>query len=443
MPKIAMIGAGSVVFTKNLLGDILSFPELATSHIALHDIDAGRLEAGERMARWTAGQLGASPTITAHQDRRAALDGADYVINMVQVGGHTATMLDFDIPKQYGLEQTIGDTLGIGGIFRALRTIPVLLDICGDMAEVCPNAWLLNYTNPMAMLVWAVTRATRIKVVGLCHSVQGTARALAKYCDVPYYELEYDTAGINHMAWYTTLKWNGQDMYPTLREAMAHRFVYAKDKVRFEIFRHFGYFVTESSEHMAEYTPYFIKSPAEVDRLDIPIDEYPRRSVANVREYEHTIEKLRTGRDFRIQRSEEYASLIIHSLETDTPRYIYGNVENQGLIDNLPQGACVEVRCNMDRQGLHPVPYGALPPHLAALNRTNINVQELTVLAALEGNRDHVYHAAYLDPHTASVLTLDQIQALVTDLIHAHGDALPAGVRTAREKVVVNGRVPA
>ncbi len=429
MPKIAMIGAGSVVFTKNLLGDILSFPELGQAHIALHDIDPARLEAGERMARWTANKLGAQPTITASLDRRAALDGADYVINMIQVGGHAATMIDFDIPTRYGLRQTIGDTLGIGGIFRALRTIPVLLDICQDMQACCPQAWLLNYTNPMAMLVWAVTRATPVKVVGLCHSVQGTARQIARYCEIPHYELEYDTAGINHMAWYMTLRWNGQDMYPKLREALNHRFLYAKDKVRFEILRHFGYFVTESSEHMAEYVPYFIKSPAEVDRLDIPLDEYPRRSIENLREFEYTIGKLQRGGEFRIQRSEEYASLIIHSLETGERRAIYGNVENCGLISNLPQGSCVEVRCELDRDGLHPVPFGELPPQLAALNRSNINVQELTVRAALEGNRDHVYHAAYLDPHTAASLTLPKIQAMVDDLLVAHGDALPEGVR--------------
>lgn len=428
MPKIAMIGAGSVVFTKNLLGDILSFPELADSHIALHDIDLMRLESGERMARWTASKLGAHPTITASLDRRATLDGADYVINMIQVGGHAATMLDFDIPKQYGLRQTIADTLGIGGIFRALRTIPVLLDICYDMERLCPNAWLLNYTNPMAMLVWAVTRATKVKVVGLCHSVQGTAYRLSLYLDVPFEELEYDTAGINHMAWYTTLKWRGQDMYPALRETMRHRYIYAKDKVRFEIMRHFGYFVTESSEHMSEYVPYFIKRPTEIDRLDIPLDEYPRRSVNNLREFELTAEKLRAGGDFKMERSEEYASLIIHSMETGVRRHIYGNVENRGLIDNLLPGACVEVRCNLDRQGLHPVPYGVLPPQLAALNRTNMNVQELTVRAALEGARDYVYHAAYLDPHTAASLSLDEIKAMVDDLIVAHGDALPEGI---------------
>lgn len=429
MPKIAMIGAGSVVFTKNLLGDILSFPELGQAHIALHDIDPARLEAGERMARWTANKLGAQPTITASLDRRAALDGADYVINMIQVGGHAATMIDFDIPTRYGLRQTIGDTLGIGGIFRALRTIPVLLDICADMRQGCPDAWLLNYTNPMAMLVWAVTAATSTKVVGLCHSVQGTSRQIASYAGVPREELEYECAGINHMAWFTRLEWNGQDVYPRLREAMNHRYVYARDKVRFEILRHFGYFVTESSEHMAEYTPYFIKSAAEIDRLDIPIDEYPRRSRDNLEEFQYTLSKLQRGGTFPLRRSEEYASLIIYGMETGVPQVIYGNVENCGLIDNLPQGACVEVRCNINRDGLHPVPFGALPPHLAALDRTNINVQELTVRAALEGDRNHVYHAAYLDPHTAATLTLPQIQAMVDDLIAAHGDSLPAGLR--------------
>lgn len=429
MPKIAMIGAGSVVFTKNLLGDILSFPELGEATISLHDIDPARLEAGERMARWTAATVGAPARIEASLDRRRVLDGADYVINMIQVGGHSATMVDFDIPAAYGLRQTIGDTLGIGGIFRALRTIPVLLDICADMREVSPAAWLLNYTNPMAMLVWAVTAATATKVVGLCHSVQGTSRQIAAYADVPREELDFDCAGINHMAWYTRLEWNGQDVYPRLREAMNHRYIYAKDKVRFEILRHFGHFVTESSEHMAEYTPYFIKSDAEVDRLDIPINEYPRRSRGNLEEFQYTLGKLQRGGAFPLKRSEEYASLIIYGMETGARQVIYGNVENCGLIDNLPQGACVEVRCEIDRDGLHPVPFGALPPQLAALDRTNINVQELTVRAALEGNRDHVYHAAYLDPHTAATLTLPQIKAMVDDLIAAYGDSLPVGIR--------------
>ena len=429
MPKIAMIGAGSVVFTKNLLGDILSFPELGESTIALHDIDPARLEAGERMARWTAAAVGAPARIEASLDRRRVVDGADYVINMIQVGGHHATMLDFDIPAAYGLRQTIGDTLGIGGIFRALRTIPVLLDICADMREVSPDAWLLNYTNPMAMLVWAVTSATSAKVVGLCHSVQGTSRQIASYAGIPREELEYECAGINHMAWYTRLEWNGQDVYPRLREAMNHRYVYARDKVRFEILRHFGYFVTESSEHMAEYTPYFIKNSHEVDRLDIPIDEYPRRSRDNLEAFEYTLSKLQRGGTFPLRRSEEYASLIIYGMETGVPQVIYGNVENCGLIDNLPQGACVEVRCDIDRDGLHPLPFGALPPQLAALDRTNISVQELTVRAALEGNRDHVYHAAYLDLHTAATLTLPQIKAMVDDLIAAHGDSLPVGIR--------------
>ena len=436
MPKIAMIGAGSVVFTKNLLGDILSFPALAESTISLHDIDAERLDAGYRMAQWTANALAAHPTIEAHTDRRAALEGADYVINMVQVGGHAATLLDFDIPRQYGLRQTIGDTMGIGGIFRALRTIPVILDICRDIQAVCPDAWLLNYTNPMAMLMWAINAATPIKSVGLCHSVQGTSHQLADYLDVPYKELVYDTAGINHMAWFMKLQWEGEDLYPMLREAMQHRFIFARDKVRFEIFKHFGYFVTESSEHMSEYVPYFLKSPTEIDRLDIPLDEYVRRSANNLRDFQHTYKRLNNGPSFTVRRSEEYGAFIIHAIETGVPYEIYGNVGNRGLIDNLAQDACVEVRCTVDKEGIHPVPFGALPPQLAALNRSNIDVQRLAVKAALEGNRDAVYYAAYLDPAASSTLTLGQIQAMVTDLIAAHGDALPEGVRVGRRMSV-------
>ncbi|MGH2478452.1 MAG: alpha-glucosidase/alpha-galactosidase, partial [Ktedonobacteraceae bacterium] len=348
MPKITLIGAGSVVFTLNLLGDILSYPELADAEIALMDIDPERLHIAELMAHKLAEKLGAHPAITAYADRRAALDGANYVINTIQVGGYPSTLIDFEIPKKYGLQQTIADTMGIGGIFRALRTIPVILAICHDMEEVCPHALFLNYVNPMAMNTWAITRGTRIKTVGLCHSVQGTAKQLCHYMDLSYEGLNYRCAGINHMAFYLELKHNGQDVYPLLREVAEKPEVQDRDPVRFELFKRLGYFVTESSEHSAEYVPYFIRRdrPDLVERFHVPIDEYIRRCQAQNAWWESMREQLLAGTaEFEPKRSGEYAALIIHSMETHTPHVIYGNVSNAGLISNLPRGCCVEVPC--------------------------------------------------------------------------------------------------
>lgn len=429
MTKITFIGAGSVVFTKNLLGDILTFPELADCAISLHDIDPVRLETAERMARWTAKTLGASPTITASLDRKAALDGADYVINMIQVGMHAATLIDFDIPRQYGLKQTIADSHGIGGIFRALRTIPVMQDIAHDMEAVCPHGMMLNYTNPMSMLCWAWFDSTHIPIVGLCHSVQGTTQQISEYAGVSYEEVTYLGAGINHLAWILRFEHNGQDAYPLLRQALEEGRIPLDDLVRAELFRRLGYYVTESSEHNAEYSALFIPHEGQIEKFNIPIDEYVRRSEANLIEFEETRQKLLRGEPFEIERSAEYASLIIHSLETGQPRVIYGNVRNDHLIDNLPQGCCVEVPCLVDRNGVQPTRIGSLPPQLAGMSRLHISVQELTVRAALEGKRDHVYHAAMLDPLVAATLPLDRIWAMVDDLIAAHGSALPKGIR--------------
>jgi alpha-galactosidase len=468
MPKITFIGAGSTVFAKNLLGDIFSFPELAGSTISLFDIDAERLRTSEIVARKLADSAGAPAQIETTTDRRAALDGADYAISMIQVAGYKpGTVVDFEIPKKYGLRQTIADTLGIGGIMRALRTIPVLLDMCRDMEELCPDVTFLNYVNPMAMNCWAVNRATSIKTVGLCHSVQGTAMELARDIHVPIEEINYLCAGINHMAFYLRFERDGQDLYPLLRQVVAEGRVPEGNRVRYEMLTRLGYFVTESSEHFSEYVPWFIKRdrPDLIDRFNVPLDEYIRRCELQIADWGHMraaledpdpqaadryeqarmeerlariarrdpeyAQQLRAAweeerKSHTVHRSHEYGSLIIHSMETGQPRVVYGNVANHGLIDNLPQGCCVEVPCVVDTNGLQPTHIGTLPPHLAALMQTNINVQALTVEAALTHKREHIYHAAMLDPHTAAELSLDQIWSLVDDLIAAHGDWLPA-----------------
>jgi alpha-galactosidase len=429
MPKITFIGAGSTVFAKNLLGDILSLPELAESTVSLFDIDADRLRTSEIVARKTAEVLRAGAHIEATTDRRAALDGADYALAMFQVGGYRpGTVVDFEVPKRYGLRQTIADTLGIGGLMRGLRTIPVLLDMCRDMAELCPDVTFLNYVNPMAMNCWALDRASRIRTVGLCHSVQLTARELARDISVPVDEISYLCAGINHMAFYLRFERNGEDLYPQIRQVMDEGRVPANDRVRYEMLRRLGYFVTESSEHFSEYVPWFIKRdrPHLVERFNIPLDEYIRRCEVQIAGWEELRDALESGGlELDVRRSHEYAASIIHSMETGVPRVVYGNVANRGLIDNLPDGCCVEVPCLVDRSGVQPVRVGTLPPHLAALMQTNVNVQALTVEAALTCRRDHIYHAAMLDPHTAAELDLDQIWSLVDELIEAHGGWLP------------------
>jgi alpha-galactosidase len=435
MTKITFIGAGSTVFAKNLLGDILSFPELAESTISLMDIDPERLRISEIVAHKVAAFFGAKPNIEATLDRRRALDNADYAISMFQVGGYKpSTIIDFEIPKKYGIRQTIADTLGIGGIMRGLRTIPVFLDICKDMEELCPDVMFLQYVNPMAMNTWAINRASSIKTVGLCHSVQGTAEALAKDIGVPYNEINYICAGINHMAFYLKFERNGENLYPQIRQVLeastyGRRHRELADHVRYEVFRRMGYFVTESSEHFSEYVPWFIKHdrPDLIEQYEIPLDEYITRCEMQIAEWEAEKAMLERSEldEARYERSHEYGSLIIHSMETGEPRIVYGNVSNRGLIDNLPQGCCVEVPCLVDRNGLQPTKIGLMPPHLAALQQTNINVQSLVVEAALTRKREHIYHAAMLDPHTAAELSLDQIWSLVDDLIEAHGDMMP------------------
>jgi alpha-galactosidase len=433
MAKISFIGAGSTVFAKTLMGDILSYPELAGCTLSLHDIDPERLRTSEIVAHKVAEALNVKPQIEATLDRRASLDGADYAIAMFQVGGYKpGTVIDFEVPKKVGLRQTIADTLGIGGIMRGLRTIPVLLEMCRDMEELCPEVTLLQYVNPMAMNCWAIGRASPIRTVGLCHSVQGTAAQLARDIKVPIEEITYLCAGINHLAFYLRferkLDAGKEDLYPLLHQVVADGRVPSWNKVRYDVLQRLGYFVTESSEHFAEYVPWFIKRdrPDLIKAYNIPLDEYISRCENQIAAWDQMREVFESEDiPLFVERSHEYGAQIIHSLETGEPCVIYGNVINQGLIDNLPSGCCVEVPCVVDKNGIQPTPIGQLPPHLAALMQTNINVQALTVEAALTQKREHIYHAAMLDPHTAAELDLDQIWSLVDDLIAAHGDWLP------------------
>ncbi len=429
-PKIALIGAGSTVFAKNLIGDILSFEELSGAQFALMDIDAERLETSRIVAEKLIESAPAKDiSLCVTQNRREALDGADYVLTMFQVGGYKpATVTDFEIPKTYGLRQTIADTLGIGGIMRGLRTIPVFLDLAREMEELCPDALLLNYVNPMAMICWAVSRASSISTVGLCHSVQGTAGELAKDIGVPIEEINYVSAGINHMAFYLSFERDGQDLYPEIRKVIDEGRVPDGNRVRYEVFKRTGYFVTESSEHFSEYVPWFIKRdrPDLIEQFNIPLDEYPRRCERQIARWDAMRQEYIGEAPIEHKRSHEYASRIVMAKETGEPYVMYGNVPNRGLISNLPDDACVEVPTLVDSNGLQPVRIGEVPPHLAAMMQTNINVQRLTVEAALTGKREHIYHAAMLDPHTAAELDLDQIWHLVDDLIEAHGDLLPA-----------------
>ena len=429
MPKVAFIGAGSTVFAKNLMGDILSYDELADTEISLMDIDPERLEVSLKVGQKVNQALGRNAKISATTNRREALDGADYVICMIQVAGYKpGTVIDFEIPKKYGLRQTIADTLGIGGIFRGLRTIPVLVDIANDMKSLCPDALLINYTNPMAMLCWAINRATKIRNVGLCHSVQGTARELCRDMGVPFDEVDYLCAGINHMAFYLKFRHKGRDLYPEMHKVISEGRIPENNRVRYEMLRWLGYFVTESSEHFSEYCPYFIRRdhPEYIEKFNIPLDEYIRRCEVQIEGWNDLSHKL-SNPDYplEVKKSVEYGSQIIHSCETGHLSVIYGNVDNKGLIDNLPEKCCVEVPCLVDKQGIQPTKVGKIPPQLAGLISTNVHVQSLTVEAALSGRKEHVYQAAMLDPHTSQDLGLDDIRSLVDELIEAHEGWIP------------------
>ena len=440
MTKIAMIGAGSTVFMKNILTDILLEPPFKDCDVALQDIDAKRLKTSKLVAEKIAQNLGVTPKITATENRREALAGADYVVLMIQVGGYKpSTVIDFEIPAKYGLKQTIADTLGIGGIMRGLRTAPVLVDIAKDMEDVCPDALMLQYVNPMAINCLALSRfSPELKYVGLCHSVQGTAQDLANDLGENINDIDYDCAGINHVAFYTRFEKrhaDGQmeDLYPRLKALVETRdygvnYDGCTNHVRYEMLKRLGYFLTESSEHFAEYNPWFIKNnqPELIEKFNIPINEYIRRCENQITEWDQQEQDLLSDAPMVCEKSVEYAARIITAIETDTPDVIYGNVLNTHLINNLPENSCVEVPCDVTGKGLTPRAVPDLPMHLAAIMQSNINVQQLTVEALLTGRKEPIYHAAMMDPHTAAELNLDQIWHMVDDLIEAHQGWLPA-----------------
>ena len=431
--KITFVGAGSTVFARNVIGDCILTPELGGFDVCLFDIDPKRLDESYQILSNMNKTANGKAHITQTLDRETAFRGADFVVNAIQVGLYDpCTITDFEVPKKYGLRQTIADTLGIGGIFRALRTIPVMKSYADDMERWCPNALFLNYTNPMAMLSGYMQRFTNIKTVGLCHSVQGCAKGLLEELGMNEYvdNCRWKIAGINHQAWLLELAdLQGNDLYPEIKRR-ADDPAYnteRKDLVRLKLMKEFGYYITESSEHNAEYNPLFIKSryPEMIEKYNIPLDEYPRRCVNQIEKWTQMRKDLVEKHDLTHERSKEYASHIMEAMETNQPYKFGGNVLNTGLIPNLPAEAAVEVPCLVDKSGVQPVYVGNLPPQCAAMNRTNINVQLLTVEAALTGKKDYIYQAAMMDPHTASELSIDDIVAMCDDLIETHGSWLP------------------
>lgn len=429
MSKVTFIGAGSTVFAKNVLGDIMATPALQGFELALYDIDLQRLNDSASMLQNLKKSSGSTCTVHTYTDRKEALRGAKYVVNAIQVGGYDpCTITDFEIPKKYGLRQTIADTVGIGGIFRNLRTIPVMLDFAADIREVCPDALFLNYTNPMAVLTNVMNTYGGVNTIGLCHSVQQCIPGLFDHLGIDKTGVQAKIAGINHMAWLLEVTKDGEDLYPEIKRRASEKQLESHyDMVRYEMMLKFGYYITESSEHNAEYHPYFIKRnyPELIERFQIPLDEYPRRCVEQIKQWEQMRGELVNNQELKHERSHEYASYILEAMETDVPFKIGGNVMNTGLITNLPREACVEVPCLVDRSGVTPTFVGDLPPQCAALNRTNINTQLLTIEAAMTRKKDHIYHAAMLDPHTAAELSMDDIVSMCDDLIAAHGDWLP------------------
>ena len=443
MAKITFMGAGSTVFAKNVLGDCMLRESLQNSHIALYDIDATRLRESKSMLDTLNHNINQDrATITTHlgtAKRKEALKGSKYVVNAIQVGGYDpCTITDFEVPKKYGLRQTIADTLGIGGIFRTLRTLPVMLDFAHDMEQVCPKAWFLNYTNPMCMLTGGMLRGSSIRTVGLCHSVQVVSRAVLQSTGLdkkyPPSEVHQYVAGINHMGWLLKIEHNGKDLYPEIKARAVELLAKWRkgkekngDMVRLEMMLHLGYYITESSEHMAEYLPHFIKAshPELIQEFNIPLDEYPRRCISQIARWKKMSKEMVGNPNLTHARSHEYGSSIMEAIETDKPTQIGGNVLNRGLITNLPPLAVVEVPCLVDANGVQGCYVGDLPEPCAAYNRTNINVQMLTIEAVLERRRDRIYQAAMLDPHTASELSIDEIRDLCDDLIEKHGKWLP------------------
>ena len=438
MPKIALVGAGSLVFTRNLCNDILLTPSLQDSTISLMDIDPQRLEQSRRIVQSIVEQRKLPVKVQATMDRKSALRDADYVITTFQQGGLEAYKLDIEIPQRYGVEQCVGDTLGPGGVFRALRSIPVLIELCLELDKLAPDALLLNYVNPMAANCWAIDAATGRPHVGLCHSVQGTSEMIAEWIDVPYAEVTFLCAGINHQAFFLEFRRGKEDLYPLIWKAIDRREIYGREPVRIELMKHFGFFVTESSGHASEYVPYFRKSAKMVTDELVPnfsdkvngwfdfgrTGGYLRHCLDRIEKFEREFEEILAEAP-ATDRSHEYGSYIIEAVEMDSAICINGNVPNAELIDNLPEGCCVEVPCLVDGNGIQPTKVGSLPTQLAALNRTNINVQELIVEAALTGSIDPVYHAVMLDPLTAAVCTLPQIRSMVDEMLEAQKQWLP------------------
>jgi len=442
MVKIAFIGAGSTIFMKNIVGDCLLTPAVSQAEFALMDIDAARLAESEAVVKAMILATGAGAQVTATTDRRAALEGADFVITAFQIGGYQpCTVTDFEIPKSYGLRQTIGDTLGVGGIMRGLRTVPVLWDVARDMAQLCPDALLLQYVNPMAINTWALGEAfPALTHVGLCHSVQNTVAELAHDLDLPKDEIRYRVAGVNHVAFFLKLEHAGHSLYPALRQGYASGALpkppllmpRCPNHVRYEVMAHLGYFCTESSEHLAEYVPWFIKEGRAdlIETFQIPLDEYPKRCVEQLTDWKAQAARLSQSLD--VTRSHEFAADLMNAVITDTPLTIYGNLPNHGQVPQLPLGSAVETPCLVDANGVQPTAVTGIPPQLTALMRSQINVQELTVRALIDQEPEHIYHAAMMDPHTAAELDLRQIRSLVTDLLTAHQDWLPEWCRPQR-----------
>ena len=448
MIKLTIIGAGSSVFTKNIVTDLLTIDSFKTMHIALMDINEERLKISHELISAVAQKLNAKPTIESFTDRKEALKDADFVQSTIQVGGYKpSTIIDFEIPEEFGLKQTIADTLGIGGIMRGLRTIPVLLDIAKDIMEICPKALWLQYVNPMCSNMIAINKSfSEIKTLGLCHSVQGTAEMLADDLGEKIEDIDYVCAGINHMAFYQKFqkKSNNEDLYPRLkiladkiindeelssrsREKTEYSNKVLHEKVRYEILKRFGYFVTESSEHFAEYVPWFIKKNRQdvIDKYKIPINEYIDRCEISNKVWDELENNINSIHNEPLERSNEYASYIMDAIANNNEITINANIMNDGYIDNLPSNSCVEVPCLINNKGYSPKKVGKLPEHLAALMRTNINVQILTAEAAITKKREHIYHAALLDPLTAANLTIDEIYSMIDKLIEAHGNYLP------------------
>ena len=431
MPKIVLLGAGSSIFAKNVLGDCLCTPSLSSAEIVLCDIDVEKLKLSEKLLRKLNESLGTNAKISATVDRREALVDADYVINTISIGSLNPYIIsDFEIPQKYGLEQTVADTLGVGGLFRGLRTIPVMLDIARDMEELCPNAWLLNYTNPMAIITGAVLQSSGINCVGLCHSVQVCAKTLLEGLGMLTDGVTWRIGGINHQAWLLELHRNGKDIYPEVRKRALARTDNTDDLVRYEFMKMFGYYVTESSSHGSEYVPYYhhkFRYPELKKKYNLPTDGYKNWDNGKKETWNEVMRLIETDSLTHI-RSKEYASYILDAMETDVPIEIAGNVMNTGgLIPNLPRKACVEVPCMVNGKGIQPVYFGELPEQCAALNRTNINMQLLTIEAALTGKREHIYHAAMLDPHTSAELSIDDIVSMCDELIELNRPFIHSG----------------